>query len=211
MKRVSLFVFILLGTVTLLTGCGGPKSIKMAPQERSAIQTVQISANVSRPTELYYYGPGQTVGMMFGAIGGAIAGAASQGPAKTIDSFAIENGVKIENIAYEEVGTALRESGKLKIAQTGDSSATTLNIKVLMFGFSIPNGFSSKYVPIVGIQCDLVDSSGKVVWSANDRVSPMSNPVSPISSETLFNDPKAIESAWRAALHQIATNIVAEL
>lgn len=201
---------IVIGAIAILAACG-PVPVRMTAQEKKLVQVIKINQSVSRPADMFYFGSGQTIGMMFGPIGGAIAGTASLGPAQTIDKYAIENGVKIENIALEEVSTALRESGKLKIAQDMEASAATMNIKVLMFGFSIPNGFSSKFVPIVAVQCELVDSSGKVLWNANDRVSPLGNPVEAMPPDELFKDPKVIERAWAVALRQIARNIVGEL
>lgn len=160
---------------------------------------------------MYYFGPGASVGLLFGAVGGAIAGAANIAPGNAMLSFAEQNGVLIEEIVSQEFEGVLRESGKLKIVDMPGDNGATINLSVLQFGFSVPNGFSSKLVPVVSFKSEMVDAGGNVIWSARDGVLPLGNPVEGESADALRSNAKAIEAAWRAAVKHIARNMINEL
>ena len=111
----------------------------------------------------------------------------------------------------EEFSAALRRSGKLLLADQPEAGAATINIAIRQYGLSIPNGFSSNLVPILMVECTMLDASGKVAWSASDRVLTLGNPVEGQPGEAMRNDAKAIEKALREAAKHITTNIVNEL
>jgi hypothetical protein len=193
----------------LLTGCASTQ--KLTEQDKKRIEVVKLNSRVERPKEMYYFGPGASVGLLFGAVGGAIAGASNIKPGNELLAFAEQNGVRIEDIVSQEFDGALRQSGKLKIADTVGANGATINLTVLQFGFSVPNGFSSKLVPVVSFKSEMVDSGGNVVWSARDSVLPLGNPVEGEPADALRADAKAIDAAWRAAVRHLARNMVNEL
>ena len=198
---------ILVLLVVALYGCAELQPISDA--ERKKITSVAISDAVSKPPAMSYLGPGGSAGLMFGAIGGAIAASSIEESRKSFQQFVDRNGISIEKIVLEEVGAAVRRSGKFPVAGRPDPAAAVFNIAIFQYGFSIPHGFSSMLVPILGIRCELKDASGKLQWSASERVLPLGNPVEGSDPETIRNDPKAMEAAWRAAARHIAAAIVA--
>ena len=86
-----------------------------------------------------------------------------------------------------------------------------MKLAVKMYGFSIANGFSADLVPLVSIRCTLTDSSGKVVWTANDMTYTLGNPWNGKTPDELRADPKLIEQAWRVAAHKVMTNIASNM
>lgn len=193
----------------LLTGCASTQSL--SEQDKKRIEVVAVNSKVERPKDMYYFGPGASIGLLFGPIGGAIAGASNITPGNQMLAFAEQNGVHIEEIVLQEFDAALRESGKLKIADSVGANGATINLSVLQFGFSVPNGFSSKLVPVIAFKGEMVDAGGTVVWSARDSVLPLGNPVEGEPADALRANPKDIEAAWRAAARHIARNMVKEL
>jgi len=194
----------------LVSGCAlAPQ--KMSESDRKAIQLASINSNVVKPAAPYYLGPGGAVGVMFGALGAVATEPGREEGRNAFRDFLQKNGISIERIVLEEFSAALRGSGKLSIADKAEAGAATINITIRQYGLSIPNGFSSKLVPILFLVCEMVDASGKTVWRASDRVSPLGNPVEGLPAEQIRNDPKAIENAWRAAAKHISANIVKEL
>jgi hypothetical protein len=200
--------FVLVLSV-LLTGCASTQ--KMSEQDKKRIEVVKLNTKVERPKDMYYFGPGASIGLLFGAVGGAIAGASNVAPGSEMLSFAEQNGVRIEEIVAQEFEGALRQSGKLKIVDMAGDSGATINLSVIQFGFSVPNGFSSKLVPVVSFKSEMVDAGGNVIWSARDSVLPLGNPVEGEPADALRSNAKAIDAAWRAAVKHIARSMVDEL
>ena len=87
----------------------------------------------------------------------------------------------------------------------------TLNISIPLYGFSIPNGFSSKLVPIVDIRCTLVDADGKVIWRSSGATHPLGNPADGETLSDFRSDPKLMEASWRTAARAVMAGIVGNL
>jgi hypothetical protein len=194
---------------TLVAGCATTQSL--SDEDRKKISVVGINSNVRKAPDMSYRGPESAFFLAFGAVGGAAAYGASLEPARVLQDFAEKNGIFIEKIAFQEIDAAIRQSGKLKVSDTGEETAATINIFVYLYGFSIPHGFSSNLVPSLAIMCQMVDATGKIIWSASDNVLPLGNPAAPMSLEAMRNDPKLMENAWRIAAKQIAGNIAKSL
>ncbi|MEK6663138.1 MAG: hypothetical protein AABY73_04650 [Pseudomonadota bacterium] len=210
MKRLyNASILFVLALSIFLSGCATNQ--KLSDVDRKRIDVVKVNDKVEKVPQMFYFGPGAAIGLMFGAIGGAIAGAANIGPGEELLAFAEKNGVRIEEIVSQEFNEALRKSGKVKIVDSQGTKAATINVSVTQFGFSVPHGFSSILVPIVSIKCELIDVDGKVLWIGNDRVLPLGNPVEGIPADEMRQNAKAIESAWRGASKHIVTNIINEL
>jgi hypothetical protein len=192
----------------VITGCAAPTQ-KLSAEERGRIDMVQVNKRVQKPAGMYYLGP--SVAVLFGPVGVLAAQSSQMDDAKALLEYAEKNGVFIEQIAHQEVELALRESGKLKVSDTAGTGDTVMNVLVYQYGFSIPTGFSSRLVPIVGMRCELADPTGRVFWRGTERVLPLGNPVDSIALEDLRKDPKRIEDAWRRAARHIAKAIFDEM
>jgi len=196
----------ILVAVVLVAGCASTQSISDA--SRKQISSVTIDPRVSKPPALFYLGPGGATGLMFGAIGGAVAAPSIEESRKAFQAYVDRNGISIEKVVLEEVSAAIRQSGKFLLVAQPQPGGATIVVTIFQYGFSIPNGFSSKLVPIVGVRCEIKDTAGKVLWSAQERTHPLGNPVEPAEPEAILNDPKAMEAAWRAAAKYVASAIV---
>jgi hypothetical protein len=190
----------------LLSGCATTQ--KLSDDDRRKIATVRINSAVQKTPEMFYMGPGAGVFMLFGAIGGAALAAASAGPAEAIQDFAEKKGIFIEKIAFEEIDAAIRQSGKLKVLNSGEPTDAVVNVIVYHYGFAIPHGFSSRLGPVIGIRCEMMDAAGKVLGTAYDFV--VKSPVETMTLEEMRDDPTRIASAWRAAAKLVARNIARE-
>jgi len=200
---------LLLSLLFLLSGCATTQHL--SDDDRKKISVVRINSNVQKAPVMYYLGPETSYAMWFGAIGGAAAAAASGNPGKVLQEFVEKNGIFIEKIAFQEIDAALRQSGKLKVSDSGEPAEATMNVTVIQYGFSVPNLFTSNLVPLVTIECEMVDATGKSIWRARDSVLTLRNPAGSMSLEAMRDDPKRIENAWRVASKRIAGNIAKTL
>lgn len=190
---------------TLLSGCATTQNI--SDEDRLKIRVVRINSNVEKVPTMYYLGPGTSLFFAAGAVGGAAVYASSVEPARVLQDFAEKNGIFIEKIVFQEMDAALRQSGKLKVADSGEAHDAIMNVMIYNYGFTVPHGFSSNLVPALAIRCEMVDATGKVIWSARDFVLTPGNPVAPMSPQVMRDDPKRIENAWRIAAKRVTGNI----
>jgi hypothetical protein len=195
----------LLALPLLLSACATTQPL--SDEDRKKVSAVSISSNVQKAPVMYYLGPDAAPFFAMGAIGGAVIAATSVEPARVLQEYAEKNGIFIEKIAFQEIDAAIRQSGKLRVSAPGEATEAIMNVYVYQYGFSIPTGFSSNLVPVMAIKCEMVDTAGKVIWSANDSVLTLRNPAPPMSLQAMRDDPKRIEEAWRRAAKHIAGKI----
>jgi hypothetical protein len=199
-KQLLIFAFIL----AFLTGCATRQPITSA--DKQTVKAVVVNKDVPVPEKMYYLGQGGAAGMAFGLVG-AVAVSMDQSKADA-QHKALRSDELIKKIVMEEVTAKIRESGKMPLSETAAPGASTLNLSVLQYGFSVPTAFSSKVVPILMVKCELQDSTGRILWSATDRTMPLGNPVEAIDPTVIDADPAAREAAWRSAAKAVANSIV---
>jgi hypothetical protein len=192
--------------LALVSGCASVQPISEA--DRRQITSVSLSPSIEKAPQIYFVPPGAGAGLMFGAIGGALAAGPIEERRKAFQQFVESRGISIEKIAAEEVGAALRRSNRYPFSDAPRPGGSTLHVAVFQYGFSIPHGFSSVMVPIVALRLDMKDASGKLVWSATERILTLGNPVEGITPEAMQKDPQLIEQAWRASLRYLAAEII---
>jgi hypothetical protein len=201
-------VVVALLVTGLAAGCAAPTQ-KVSDTDRKAFSTVRINGDVKKPASIYYLGPGGATGLAFGIVGALATESTRERQLKTFQEQVEKNGVFIEKIVLEEIDTAVRQSGKLSVSDKPDAASATLQISILQYGFSVQNAFGSKMVPILSVRCEVVDPTGRTIWSAGDRVLTLGNPAEAVTAEELQN-PKTMETSWRTAARAIAANIVKE-
>lgn len=189
----------------VLSGCGTTQT--MSQQDRARITSISIDGEVQKPKQMSYLGPGGGIGLMFGAVGGAITGATSASAAQVIQEHAEKNNVLIEDIVAQEMAAEIRRSGRFRIVEKGADSGARMKITVRAYGFSIPNGFSSKLLPTLAVGGALVDSKGVTIWQAWDYISLLSNPIEGVSVEEL-KEPQVIRRLWQNAAQLVAQKLV---
>jgi hypothetical protein len=174
---------------------------------------VRVSGSVEKAPQAFLLAPsGANLGLMFGAVGGAVTGAAMHDSQTAFEAYLAKHSISVERIVREELEAALRASGKLAIAGPADAAAPVVKISVPQYGFGVTHLLASKVVPVLWIKADMVDSSGKLLWSANDRMLPsIASPIEPTTWEELRDNPKEIEAQWRKASRHLAKKIVDEL
>jgi hypothetical protein len=202
----------LAGVTLIVCGCAAPTQ-RLSDEDRAKFKTARIDASVERVAQPFLLAPsGANIGMMFGAIGGAVTGSVAEENTKAFSAFLDKNAISIEKIVREEVEGALRESGKLAVTSAADASAPSIKIAVQQYGFGVTHLLSSNVVPVLMIKCDMVDGSGRVLWSAGDRMLPsIASPMQPTTWEDLRANPARIEEEWRKASRHLARNILNEL
>lgn len=204
-KLISLIALVL-----LVTACASTQ--KLSDADRAKYKSAKINDTVVKGPVFLLAPSGANIGLMFGAIGGAATAGAAEDSQKAFTAFLEKNSLSIEKIVREETTNVLRESGKLAIAGPNDNSVPTINISVPQYGFGVTHLLSSNVVPVLQIKCEMLDSTGKVLWSESERMLPtIGSPMEAVAWDQIGNNPKRIEEEWRKASRYLAKKIVDQL
>jgi hypothetical protein len=200
----------LIAVALIMAGCAATQ--KLSDEDRANLKSAKISPAVEKGPIFLLAPSGANLGLMFGPLGGAVTGASVHDSQTAFQSYLDKNKVSIERIVREEIEGALRDSGKLAIAGPRDATAPVVKISVPQYGFGVTHLLASEVVPVLWIKTDLVDSSGKLLWSANERMLPsIASPMERTTWEAMRDNPKLIEEQWRKASRYLGKKIVDEL
>ena len=197
---------------TILLVCGCATSQRMSNDDKAKIKSVQINESVEKGQVFLLAPGGASVGLMFGAVGGAASAGSIVDAQTAFTDYLSKNSISIEKIVREEILNAVRSSGKLAIASATETTAPSIKIAVPQYGFGVTHLLSSNVVPVLYIKCEMLDNSGKVIWSASDRILPsIASPMDAIAWTQLTNDPKQIEAQLKKASKFLAEKLIKEL
>lgn len=166
---------------TLLAACG-PAKVAVKPDTVSQIRTVAL-VRVAEPPA-YVANDFGNPGLMFGALGGAVAGASSANAGKSVDQLAGEAGFKAGEQLTEKLRTGLEANGYQvrvvdaqrpkpgKLLETvdavpaGDADAV-LDVAIESAGYATEHPmFSPHWRPAAQVQVALVDRrTGEALYS----------------------------------------------
>jgi hypothetical protein len=194
----------------LATGCA--TSQRMSEADKAKISEVTVSVGAEKGQVFLMAPSGANVGLMFGAVGGALSGASMAGAQIQFDDFLAKHNIAIDKIVAEEVAAAIQASGKAKVSQAPDAGLPTVKVTVPQYGFGVTHLLSSNVVPVLQVKCEMVDAAGKVIWSASDRMLPsIASPMDALAWSQIANNPQLIEAELRKASKHLANQLVKSL
>jgi hypothetical protein len=204
-KKISNYIILVL-LINLIVGCATTQSISV--QDRQAIHTVTVNPKVKMPDKVYYMGPGFGYFMMGGVIGGAIAAAGNVSKDTQLQNYVVANDIHMDQIMRAHLLQQLPDAG-LKFVAQGPADAA-MNIKIKVYGFSIPQGFSTAVVPILRVEVNMTRDN-QVIWSSSYYVDPLFGKMPKYQPSDLLNDPKLIVQAWNLAAQKASEHIISTL
>jgi hypothetical protein len=192
---------LLIGAIS--SGCATTQNLAVA--DRQTLKSIGISSDVKKADTMYYSGPENWAPPLITLL------RTSKPVGEDLELQALSNNIHIDQIVLEEVTAAFKSAGKVTVEADRERSANLLSISIVQHGFSVPNGFSSKLVPVMMIICSITDSTGRVIWKGSKMVLPLGNPAKAEKPEDLYQQPMLIERAWRSAARYAAENIAKQL
>jgi hypothetical protein len=185
------------------SGCATTQNLTVA--DRQKLKSIAISPDVKKAETMYYSGPENWTPPLIALF------RTSKPIGEDLELQALSNNIHIDQIALEEVTAAFKSAGRVNVEADRGRSANLLSIRIVEYGFSVPNGFSSKLVPVLMLICSITDSTGRVIWKGSHLVLPLGNPAKAEKPEDLYQQPMLIEQAWRIAAKAAAENIAKQL
>jgi hypothetical protein len=187
-----------------LSGCGGGKPIKA--EDRASITSVSVAKAVKIPDEPIMVGSEAGLSILFGAAGGAAAGAAGSSNAKSFADFLRASGIDIGAIVREQFTEQLKARAFYGPRLSPDGEYRfVLDVKV--YGINKTNTFSSQWVPNLRLDYQLLSPSGKVVAEDWAMIPPFSD-LPTFTAEEMKANPQALKKAFEKAAAYLSAKLV---
>jgi hypothetical protein len=199
-------VFLL--NIILLSGCATVTHVSLSKQNNQLIKTVYINPEIKKPEQMYEFASGSQLGAAFGLVGGVVAALANESAAISTQKFAEKNQIDIRKIVYERWMSEVAGKSKFKLVkQPGDAVLTT---DIVVYGISIPHGFSTDYVPMLTLNAKLVRNN-KIIWQDSERVLPLTGGLPRYKMDQIMNDPKKLYAMWDKASEKIINEMLVDM
>lgn len=200
------FICLLGLHITLLSGCATVEHVPLSHNNYNSVKTVYINSEIKKPEKMYEFVSGSEFGLAFGAIGGAISGAVNAHSAVSTQQYAEKNQIDIRKIVYQQWKNQINEKTKFKLSNQPADAVLTTNI--VLYGVSIPHGFSSDYIPVLSIDAKLVRKN-QIIWQDNEQVMPLTSSGLPrYKMDQIMSDPKKLYVMWDKASEKIINEML---
>lgn len=196
MKRLILVLLI------FITGCAS--SVTLDDSAKASIKSISISEKVVVPTQAHFIGPGAA----FGALG-ALAGSSSDTP-QAIKSHLEKNNIDLGRIVREQFEQEAKQNSFLgsRLRPGGESR---LEIEIRVYGLGQKRGFSNDYVPMLGYNVKMFDSTNRMVWEKYDYVTAFTEGIPTYQFEEYFKSDTAFRTAFTQSARIIARNLLKDV
>lgn len=195
---------LLLGLM-LSTGCAS--TVTLTKPVRESIRSVSVNPDVKVTDDVFYRGPGQSVGMLFGLIGALVAEAAAQGPKGQIKAVMTEAQINLGQIVREQFVTELVATNIFPslVPEGGDGE---VRLEVLLFGLAQTHDFSSQLVPWLGVLGSLVRADGSVLWQKQVLVTSLNKQTPAHTLEEYLQNPQLLREAITVAAQIVSDELM---
>ncbi|HEV8672683.1 MAG TPA: hypothetical protein VGX21_01445 [Methylomirabilota bacterium] len=210
MTRAAGFRAWFVAFVVLGASAGCATSIPLTKQSRETTSSVSVKEDVSVPDQIYYHGPGQSLGMALGVVGVLVAEAAAQGPKGQLKAAMKEGHIDLGQIVREQFAAALTEAAVFP-AIIADGGEAEFQLEVRIFGFARPPGFSSRLKPMLGVKGTLARRDGPILWQKYDYVTNLADETPSHTLEEYLQTPKLIEESLTAAAKIVARELMKDM
>lgn len=209
-QKILLGVFFIFNIV-FLSGCATVSHVPISAQKMQSIHSVYIDRNITKPKEMYAFVSGEEFGFGFGAIGGAVAGAVGEHASTSIQKYAEQNNIDIRTILYDQWTGQLRNTSLVALSPTPKTADAILRNDIIMYGLSIPHGFSSDYIPVLGVNAKLIQGD-QIIWQNSGRILPFAAGGMPrYKMKQILEDPNVLRKMWGAAAAKIINEMLSDL
>ena len=197
--RYIIKLLILSYTLISLTGCATTKSF--SPESKKNIHSISVD-KIKNPDVVYYYPPGA-------ALIGVIAIAMTKDVPVQLAKEAKDNNILISEMVRQKMLADLSHSSQFKLANDAKSADANLKIDITLYGFTVPNGFSSKVVPMLNLHAQLLQGAN-VVWENSYFVNALDGLPSNRPDDILHN-PALMRTSLQDAVNKGVPGLLAKM
>ncbi|MBX3640454.1 MAG: hypothetical protein KF888_08065 [Nitrosomonas sp.] len=211
---VRWFLFFLM---VFLAGCAS--NIKLDPTTKPRLDAgVAINPIVAIADQPYFFGRAQTWGIALGALGGPVGGAIGGGVGATaarnepekIKQYLAAKGIDVSSIVLEEFTRQIKNRPDFA-DRIRDDGRFQMQLEILMYGISVPSGFSSDYKPVLSLRASLMDPDGGIIWQSYDWISPKNSKTNGHPYDRYFDNPETFKTVFKSAAEIVVSLVLEKL
>lgn len=156
-----------------------------------------IDPQVPKPKDMFYRGPGQGAGSLFGAVGAAATAGADNGPKGQLLGLMDKEHIDISAILLDETQAKLSASPELEKRIKAIQGAN-LHVAILMYGLVKTQIFSSTMYPTIKVLMILNKEGEKTpIWTESEWVATAASENDKgFSFDTFMKEPDKIKIVW---------------
>ncbi len=203
MRRMSCTVMVM-STLLAMVGCGGHKTIKT--EDRAAIESVSVAPGVKVTNEPMVVGSEAGLGILFGAVGGAIAADAEKTNAKNFSEFLRASGIDVGQIVRQQFTETLKSHSFYGSRLSADGSYR-LVLEVRSYGINKTNTFSANWEPNLRIDYQLLSPNGTLLAEDWAMTAPFSERPT-FTTEEMQANPQIVKQAFEKTAAAVAAKLV---
>jgi hypothetical protein len=194
--------------MTSLVGCATVSHVPMSQQNKVAIKKIHVNPEIKKPEAMYDFASGAQAGFAFGPLGGIVSAEVSQKEAKIVQTYAEKNNIDISKIIYKQWQAELLNKSNFQLTES--KNAPQLITDIVVYGISIPHGFTNYYVPVLRVNAKLMNDN-KIVWQDSDSVSLLASDVPRYKFEEIMSDPAKLQAMWSKASEKIVLDMIKDM
>lgn len=205
---LHLIRWFLLFLMVFLAGCAS--NMKLDSTMKSRLDAgIAINPVVVIADQPYFFGRTQTWAMLGGGVGAAIAAVATSEPEK-IKQYLEAEEIDVSSIVLEEFKRQIKNRTDFA-DRIRDDGKFQIQLEILMYGISVPSGFSSDFKPVLSLRARLMDPEGAVIWKSFDWISPKNSKTNGHSYDSYFDDPETFKTAFKSAAEVVVSMVLEKL
>jgi hypothetical protein len=204
MKKFLFFIFLF--NVFLLSGCTSLPHIPLSAQNSRSIKTIYVNPQIKKPKEMYEFVSGAQVGLMFGLAGGMISAVVNEESAASMKQFVEKNGIDIRQIVYQAWLNEINKKSKFKLNNKQGANAVLIT-NIILYGITIPNGFSTDYIPILTLNAKLIRHQ-QILWQDTEI---SDHNTTRYKMDQILHHPETLKRMWDEAAEKTISKLLRDM
>lgn len=187
---------LLLTSLSLYLLCGCTTDIEPAVR-KNHVRAIKLEPRVDVLQPLRY-GFDANSGNLSVALANLIVKEMYASNVEALGSEMATNAIHVPTMVRDRAAALLREAKALEI--TTNAADATLVMAIQQYGFSSSGFKNSRYIPFIVVKAELLDRSGKRLWSGQGQANPIRDDDVGAPVATYSANPQLLRDHWQ---HQI--------
>ena len=208
-SRTLLFSLVVIA-IMLLQGCA---NVKLKPEHKVKISSVQITKEVVAPESVHYMGQEAGAAALLGVVGTVIAHTQQVSTREQIEAYQKEKNIDIKKIVKAEFINELSGSGVFDIAKSKSKKVgdATIDLQITTYGLLGRHALATSLRPELGVVARMTMPDGTVVWRDFNYISQFNGETPEHTIDEYLTTNGALKGAYVSAAKLAVKGLVDEL
>lgn len=204
-----MYLLSTLSLVLFFQGCS--QKVELSPSAKNEIKNIKVDRELAVPALPFFMtGSDALFAGLFGAVGGAIAGADLSKEEK-LALYLKEKNINIKDIYFSVLDEELNGNMYFNKKISSENTDYVLKSTILQYGLVYHhNILNSDYKPTMAIKMELLDRNQKVIWANTEFVTSYNGNTPQEEIQKYFNDPELMKKALSSASKEVIKPLLKE-